>query len=60
MSPRTLADCVSGAADEPAVLMFLGENDLPVILEGSDATEARLQQADSRHRVVRLAGATHF
>lgn len=60
MTPHTLAHCVAGTADEPAVLMFVGEHDLPVIRDGSDATEARLHQLDPRHRVVRLPGASHF
>lgn len=57
---RTRETCITGAGDEPAVLMFVGERDLPVIAEAAPAMEARLKRVGARHRVVRLAGATHF
>jgi predicted esterase len=60
ISPRTCAECVTGAVDEPAVLMFIGEKDLPVILDGSEATQAHFAKVGLKHRIARLPGATHF
>lgn len=51
---------MTGAPDEPAVLMFVGERDLPVISEEADNTEAHLTRVGLRHELIRLAGATHF
>lgn len=52
--------CMTGAGDEPAVLMFVGERDLPVILDGADETVAHMERVGIRHRFARLPGATHF
>ena len=60
LTPRALADYVTGAPEEPAVLMLVGEHDLRVIVDGSAETQAKLLAVDRRHRFVRLPGATHF
>jgi hypothetical protein len=60
MSAHALANCVTGAADEPAVLMFVGDQDLPVIADGAPATEARMKAVGLRHRILHLANSTHF
>jgi alpha/beta superfamily hydrolase len=60
ISDLARGECMTGAADEPAVLMFVGERDLPVILDGSGETEAHMKRVGLRHQVVRLLGATHF
>lgn len=52
--------CMTGAGDEPAVLMFVGERDLPVILDGADEAVAHMERVGIRHRFARLPGATHF
>ena len=57
---RARETCITGAADEPAVLMFVGERDLPVIAEAAPAMQAHLQRVGARHKMVHLAGATHF
>jgi predicted esterase len=51
---------MTGAPDEPAVLMFVGERDLPVIAEEADDTEAHMTRVGLRQNLIRLAGATHF
>jgi predicted esterase len=52
--------CLTGADDEPAVLMFVGERDLQVILDGADETVAHMARVGIRHSFVRVPGATHF
>jgi predicted esterase len=52
--------CLTGADDEPAVLMFVGERDLPVILDGADETVAHMARVGIRHSFVRVPRATHF
>ena len=51
---------MTGAADEPAVLMFYGDKDLPVILEGAAPTQAHMKRVGLRHRCIKLQNATHF
>lgn len=51
---------MTGAADEPAVLMFHGDRDLPVIYEGAAPTKAHMQNVGLRHRCIELANSTHF
>ena len=60
ISPRARETCMTGADEEPAVLMFVGERDLPAILDGVDETEAHMKRVGIRHRFARLPGATHF
>ena len=55
-----MRDGVTGAADEPAVLMFVGDRDLPVIAEGAAPTEAHFRRVGLRHKIVHLTNATHF
>lgn len=57
---RARETCITGAADEPAVLMFVGDRDLPVIADAAPAMEAHLRKVGARHRIVRLENATHF
>ena len=51
---------MTGAADEPAVLMFSGDRDLPVIAEGAGPTEAHMKRVGLKHRCALLPNATHF
>jgi len=57
---RTRDTCITGAADEAAILMFVGDRDLPVIADAAPAMEAHLARVGARHRIVRLSDATHF
>lgn len=57
---RARETCIAGAKDEPDILMFVGDRDLPVIAEAAPAMEAHLVRVGARHRIVRLADATHF
>ena len=50
----------TGAADEPAVLMFSGDRDLPVIADGAAPTEAHMKKVGLKHRCALLPNATHF
>ena len=51
---------INGEPGEPPLLMFLGENDLPVMLENLDEPAAHMRKMALPHRIVRIAGATHF
>ncbi len=51
---------VIGAPGEPSVLMFIGENDLPVMLENLDAPAAHMTRMGLPHQIVRIPAATHF
>ena len=51
---------VTGAHGEPPILMFVGENDLPVMLKNLGGPVALLKRMGLPHRIVRIAGATHF
>ena len=57
---RTRDTCITGAVDEAAILMFVGDRDLPVIADAAPAMEAHLARVGARHRIVRLSDATHF
>lgn len=59
-SERTRKQCITGAKDEAAILMFVGERDLPVIAEGAPAMEKQFSTIGGAHRLVHLANATHF
>lgn len=60
MSAHALANCVTGAADEPSVLMFVGDRDLPAIADGAPPMEARMKAVGLDHRILQLANSTHF
>lgn len=51
---------VTGARSEPAILMFVGENDLPAMLDNLDGPTHHMTCVGLPHQVVRIAGATHF
>lgn len=51
---------VTGARSEPAILMFVGENDLPAMLDNLDGPTRHMTCVGLPHQVVRIAGATHF
>lgn len=51
---------MTGAAHEPAVLMFHGDRDLPVIAEGAAPTQAHMEKVGLKHRCIQLANSTHF
>ena len=57
---RARETCITGAKDEPAILMFVGDRALPVIAGAPPPMEAHLNRVGARHRMVHLAGATHF
>lgn len=60
LSATARKTCVTGAAEEPAVLLFVGERDLPVMAEAAPPMVARFEEVGARYRFERLAGATHF
>jgi predicted esterase len=51
---------VTGATSEPAILMFVGENDLPAMLYDLDGPAQHMARMGLPHQVVRIPGATHF
>lgn len=51
---------VTGASSEPAILMFVGENDLPAMLDNLDGPIQHMASMGLPHQLVRIAGATHF
>ena len=51
---------ITGARGEPPILMFVGESDLPVMLENLDDLAEHLKRKGLSHQIVRIAGATHF
>jgi acetyl esterase/lipase len=51
---------VTGAPGVPPILMFVGENDLPVMLENLDAPAAHMTKMGLPHQIIRVPGATHF
>lgn len=60
ITQATAEACIRGAKGEPAVLMFLGENDLPAMLANLDGPTGHMRRMGLPHRVVRIAGGTHF
>jgi predicted esterase len=60
ISMATANQFVRHAKDGPALLMFIGENDLPAMLEDLDAPTRHLSQLGIPTQVVRIANATHF
>lgn len=60
LSGKAARNCVTGASDEPSVLMFFGERDLPVMLEAAGPLVEQMTRVGLSHEIVRLAGATHF
>ncbi|MFO1134513.1 MAG: dienelactone hydrolase family protein [Rhodoblastus sp.] len=60
LSETARRTCVTGAADEPAVLMFVGDRDLPVMAEAAPPMAARFEEVGARYRLERLANSTHF
>ncbi len=60
MSMATAESCVAGRPDEPAVITFIGQDDLPAMLEGLEGPVAHLRKMGITYDVVRIDGATHF
>jgi len=56
----TAEACLTGRPGEPAILLFVGEDDLPGIADGLDTLSAYLQKVRAAHEIVRVAGGTHF
>lgn len=51
---------ITGASDEPPLLCFVGDNDLPSQLESMVRPIEHLQKVKLVHEIVRIAGANHF
>lgn len=60
LSGPTMETHVTGAADEPAVLMFYGEHDLGAILDHLDEMEQHLDKVGTAHQLVQVPGGNHF
>lgn len=60
MSMISAQACVTGRSGEPAVITFIGKDDLPVMLEGLDDTVEHMRKKGVVYDVVRIEGATHF
>lgn len=60
LSEMARKTCVTGAPDEPAVLMFVGDRDLPVMAEAAPPMAARFEEVGVRYCFERLGDATHF
>lgn len=56
----TLETHVTGTADEPAMLLYYGENDLPVILGGVDEMRQHMTEVGVENQFVHVAGQNHF
>lgn len=52
--------CIKGASDEPPLLLFVGENDLPSQLQSMEAPVEHIQKVGLVHQIVRIPAATHF
>jgi alpha/beta superfamily hydrolase len=51
---------ITGASDEPPLLLFVGENDLPSQLQSMVAPVEHIRRVGLVHQIVRIAGANHF
>jgi predicted esterase len=60
ISLATAETCISGAPGEPPILMFIGECDLPVMLDNLDGPAEHMTRMGLPHQIVRIPGATHF
>lgn len=60
MSMAIAEACVTGGPREPAVITFIGQDDLPAMLEGLEGPVAHLRNLGVTCDVVRIDGATHF
>lgn len=56
----TLETHVTGVAGKPAMLMYYGEKDLPVILGGIDEMHRHMTKAGVENQFVHVAGQNHF
>ncbi len=56
----TLDTHVTGGAGEPALLLYYGENDLPVILGGVDEMRQHMTKVGIESQFVYVAGQNHF
>lgn len=56
----TLETHVTGTAGEPAMLLYYGENDLPVILGGVDEMRQHMTEVGVENQFVHVAGQNHF
>jgi dienelactone hydrolase len=60
ISMQTAEACVNGRSNEPALLMFVGENDLPGMLHDLAGPTAHMTRMGVTNQVVMIKGATHF
>ncbi len=60
ISMSTAQACVDGASNEPALLVFVGENDLPAMLHDLAGPAAHMTRMGVANQVVMIKGATHF
>ena len=60
LSMQAAQACVDGASGEPALLMFVGENDLPGMLHDLYAPATHMTRKGVASQVVVIKGATHF
>jgi predicted esterase len=60
ISMSTAKACIDGASNEPALLIFIGENDLPVMLHDLEGPAAHMTQMGIANQVAMIKGATHF
>ena len=56
----TLETHVTGTAGEPAMLLYYGEDDLPVILGGVDEMRQHMTKVGVENQFVHVAGQNHF
>ena len=60
ISMHTAETCLDGSSNEPALLMFVGENDLPAMLHDLAAPAAHMSRVGIPNQIIRIKGATHF
>ncbi|MDR3454915.1 MAG: alpha/beta hydrolase [Rhodoferax sp.] len=60
VSMSTAEAHVTGTRGEPSILMFVGQNDLPAMLENLDGPAQHMKQMGLPCQIVRIAGADHF
>jgi predicted esterase len=51
---------ITGSSEEPPLLMFVGEKDLPSQLESLIAPVEHIKSVGLAHQIVHIPGATHF
>lgn len=59
-APSVVENFIGTTSGEPALLLYLGENDLPDLLADLPTTEKRLKEVGAASQIVRIPGAGHF